>query len=114
MRAKEFVSEGGKGTMSKRQQKPTRGVHKFTDGEKWNSDYKMFRMGLALACTDGINTPEIDYESFVGRWKMADPYSDVEVEMLKRAYEATKTKYEDANGGNIESEELDSTNNIAR
>ena len=113
MRATEFIIEGGKGKMTNKQQKPTRGVHKFTDGEKWNADYKMFRMGLALACTDGINTPDIDYESFVGRWKMAYPYSDIEVEMLKRAYEATKTAYQDANDGNMESEELDSTHTVS-
>lgn len=109
MRAKEFIFETNAGKMSKRQQQPTRGVHKFTDAERWNSDYKQYRMGLALACTDGVATPEVDYESFVGRWKMAFPYTELEAEMLKRAYEATKTAYVDVNKGDMKSKELDST-----
>lgn len=67
-------------------------------------------MGLALACTDGINMPDVDFESFVGRWKMAYPYSPLEQEMLKRAYEATKTQYVDLNNGDMTSKELDGTN----
>ncbi len=110
MRAKEFILEVSAGKMSKRQQEPTRGVHKFSDAEKWNSDYKMYRMGLALACTDGKSMPDVDFESFVGRWKMAYPYSEVEADMLKRAYEATKTAYTDLNKGDLMSKELDSTN----
>lgn len=110
MRAKEFINEAQKGKMTKRQQQSTRGVHKFTDAEKWNSDYKMYRMGLALACTDGNSMPDVDFESFVGRWKMAYPYSEVEADMLKRAYEATKTNYVDLNQGDMMSQELDTTN----
>lgn len=109
MRAKEFVTEANQGKMSKRQQQPTRGVHKFSDAEHWNGDYKMYRLGLALACTDGNSIPEMDYESFVGRWKMAYPYSNLESEMLKRAYEATKTEYVDLNKGDLKSDELEGT-----
>ena len=113
MRAREFVAEATSGKLSKRQQQPTRGVHKFTDAERWNSDYKMYRMGLALACTDGVNMPEVDFESFVGRWKMAYPYSEVEVDMLKRAYEVTKTAFVDLNKGDLMSQELDTTNTVS-
>jgi hypothetical protein len=110
MRAKEFISEATSGHLSKRQQEPSRGIHKFTDAERWNSDYKFYRMGLALACTDGESMPETDFESFVGRWKMAYPYSQVEVDMLKRAYEATKTAFVDLNNGDLMSKELPDTN----
>jgi hypothetical protein len=113
MRASEFIVEASAGNMSKRQQEPTRGIHKFTDAERWNGDYKMYRMGLALACTDGKNMPDTDFESFVGRWKMAYPYSDVEVDMLKQAYKATKTKFVDLNKGNLKSKELDGTNTLS-
>ena len=110
MRAKEFIKEATAGKMSKRQQQATRGVHKFSDAEHWNGDYKMYRLGLALAGTDGTNAPDVDFESFVGRWKMAYPFSEVEVDMLKRAYEATKTQYVDLNKGDLMSQELDTTN----
>ena len=113
MRAREFILEATAGSMSKRQQEPTRGVHKFSDAEHWNSDYKMYRMGLALACTDGKSMPNVDFESFVGRWKMAYPYSQVEVDMLKRAYEATKTAFVDLNKGNLMSKELPTTYTVS-
>jgi hypothetical protein len=113
MRAIEFILETSRGKMTDRQQQPTRGVHKFSDAEHWNSDYKMYRMGLALACTDGTNMPEVDFESFVGRWKMAYPYSDVEVDMLKKAYQATKTDYVDINKGDMKSKELKNTNTVS-
>lgn len=110
MRAKEFINEATGGKISKRAQEPSRGIHKFSDAEHWNGDYKMYRMGLALACTDGNKMPDVDFESFVGRWKMAYPYSQVEVDMLKRAYEATKTAFVDLNKGDLMSKELSDTN----
>jgi hypothetical protein len=113
MRAIEFILETSRGKMTARQQQSTRGVHKFSDAEHWNSDYKMYRMGLALACTDGTNMPDVDFESFVGRWKMAYPYSDVEVDMLKKAYQATKTEYVDINKGDMKSKELKNTNTVS-
>lgn len=113
MRAREFIIEATAGNISKRQQQPSRGIHKFSDAEHWNGDYKMYRMGLALACTDGNSMPDVDFESFVGRWKMAYPYSEVEAEMLKRAYEATKTQYVDLNNGDMDSQELDNTNTVS-
>lgn len=113
MRAKDFINEASKGGMSKRQQQPTRGVHKFADAEHWDSDYKMYRMGLALACTDGSSMPDMDFESFVGRWKMAYPYSQVEADMLKRAYAVTKTAFRDLNDGDMMSKELDDTNTVS-
>ena len=113
MRAHEFIIEASAGKMSKRQQQSSRGVHKFSDAEHWSGDYKLYRMGLALACTDGKNMPDVDFESFVGRWKMAYPYSEVEVDMLKRAYKATKTAYVDLNKGDLMSKELDNTNSVS-
>lgn len=110
MRAKEFIKEDQGGKMSKRQQNPTVGVNKFTDGERWNSDYKLYRLGLALAGCDGINMPEIDVESWVGRWKTAHPYTKEEQDMLKLSYKAVKADYEDINHGDLNSKELDSTN----
>lgn len=113
MRARDFIKEATAGKMSKRQQQPTAGVNKFSDAEHWNGDYKMYRMGLALACTDGKTMPEVDFESFVGRWKMAYPYTPLEQEMLKKAYEATKTAYVDVNDGDMKSKELDGTHTVS-
>lgn len=113
MRAREFISEETKEQIERNRLMATRGVHKFTDAEKWNSDYKLYRMGLALACTDGNNVPDVDFESFVGRWKMAYPYSELEVHMLEKAYKATKTAFVDMNKGDMMSRELDDTNTVS-
>lgn len=113
MRASEFINEGTKGTIPKRSQQPSRGLHKFSDGDRWNSDYTQHRLGMALASTDGTFVPEIDQESWVGKWKTAHPYTQEEVEMLKMAYKAVNANYVDVNHNDLDSEELKSTNTIS-
>lgn len=110
MRAREFINEA---QISKRLQQSTRGLNKFTDGERWNSDYKMYRLGLALAACDGETMPDVDKESWVGRWKTTHPYSQKEQDMLKLAYKAVEIEYQDVNNGDMESKELDSTNTVS-
>ena len=113
MRAKEFINEATAGKITRRQQQSTKGINKFTDAERWNGDYKLYRLGLALACTDGEIIPDVDYETWIGRWKSAHPYTKEEQDMLKVAYKATKTKYVDVNHGDMRSLELDSTNKVS-
>ncbi len=110
MRANEFISEAKAGKMSKRQQQPTRGLNKFSDGDRWNSDYTLYRLGMAVAGTDGKIVPEMDTESWVGKSKVAAPYSKEDQDMLKIAYKIAGASYEDLNHGDLESQELKSTN----
>ena len=113
MRAREFITEKHQGKITARQQQATVGLNKITDGDRWNSDYKTYRMGLALACTDGKTLPDVDFESWVGRWKTTHPYTQEEQDMLVMAYKATNTKYQDLNKGDLRSQELDSTNTVS-
>lgn len=113
MRAKEFIMEATAGRLSSSQQNPSRGLHKFSDGEKWNGDYKQYRLGLALACTDGTNMPEVDFESWVGRWKTAHPYTKAEADMLRIAYIAAKIEHEDLNHGDMNSKEPPDTYTVS-
>lgn len=112
MRAREFVIEG-KGKISKRLRYPTRGLQKFTDGDRWNSDYKLYRLGLALAACDGVNLPEVPEESWVGRWKTLHPYSKSEQDMIKLAAKIAEVDIEDVNHGDMESCELPGTNTVS-
>ncbi len=105
-----IMSETKQAKLTKRQHKPTRGMHLVTDGDRWNSDYTMYRLGMAVAGTDGTNDPEIDQTSWIGKWKSTHPYTDRESEMLKKAYKAVGAKYKDLNHGDNKSQELDSTN----
>ena len=109
MKINEVIIEASVGKLSKRQQQPTRGLNKFTDGDHWNSDYTLYRLGLAVASTDGKTDPDTDKESWVGRWKVTAPYSQADQEMLEKAYKAVGAEYEDVNKGDMRSRELEST-----
>lgn len=109
MRAHEFIAESN-AKMPKRQRYPTRGLVRVTDGDRWNSDYKMYRLGLALAPCDGVNEPDAPEESWVGRWKTLHPYSKQEQEMIRLAAKVADIDVEDLNHGDLESTELPSTN----
>lgn len=110
MRAREFVNENRDGVLSKRQQNPTVGLHIYNDGETWASDYSLYRLGLAVASTNGDNDSPVHKSSWIGKRKSAHPYTDAEVKMLEKAYKAIGVNYQDLNNGDIKSRELDSTN----
>jgi hypothetical protein len=111
MRAKEFIVEKKEGKLTKRQQQPTRGVHRYGDSEKVSGDYTAWKMGQAVAMADGSNEAlDIDAKSWAGKRKTAHPYSQVEADMLKQAYKAVGADWQDMNHGNMDSDELDSTN----
>jgi hypothetical protein len=104
MRAREFVAEQ-KGRITKRQQYGTVGLHLFGDGARQNSTYTLNRLMMAAAATDGSFDPELDEESWIGKARSAHPYTQEEVEILKRAYSAVGATYKDLNQGDLESEE---------
>lgn len=99
--------------MTKRQNQPTRGVHTFSDAERANSDYVQFRVGMAVASTDGKTKPNIDAKSWIGKKKASFPYTKEEADMLKLAYQAAGANYHDINHGDMDSEELETTNKIS-
>jgi hypothetical protein len=113
MRAREFIKEATKSKISKRQQQSTRGVITFADAERWNADYVAYRLGMAVACTDGTTAPNIDAKSWIGKSKAVFPYSQVEKDMLDQAFKAVGASVQDLNGGDMESKELDSTNTVS-
>jgi hypothetical protein len=109
MRAKDLTNENKLPELPKRKRFPTRGLNLFSDGEKWNSDYTMHRLMMAAASTDGTFVPELDANSWVGKWRTAHPYTEEEQQMLKKAYQAIGATWRDLNGGDMDSEEPPST-----
>jgi len=106
MRACEFVAEGHvNARITKRQQSGTRGLNTFSDGERRNNDYTLNRVMMAVAATDGTFVPELDMKSWAGKDKTAHPYTQQEQDMLKMAYQAAGARYQDVNGGDMNSEE---------
>jgi hypothetical protein len=109
MRAKEFITEKKVGKLSKRQQHPTRGLHVFANSN-FDRTYDLNRVMMAVATTDGTFVPEMDQESWAGKFNTAHAYTETEADMLKQAYKAAGIDYKDLNNGDDESRELDSTN----
>lgn len=112
MRAREFIAEGQNGKVPEAEHEASVGMHVYREDSTstWASDYKLYRLGLALACTDGTSVPEMDEESWIGKKKTAHPYTKLEAEMLKRAYLAVGAKYDDLNKGDLRSLELSDVN----
>ena len=113
MRAKEFIIEDNSpGKMSKRQRYATRGAHKFQDVDGRDRIYELNRVMMALAQANGESGENIDLdsESWVGTSNMAFPYTEIEANMLKAAYKAVGSEWEDLNSGDMKSVELPTTN----
>lgn len=111
MRAHEFITETRKiAKISKRLQQSTRGLHKFRDPGGYDRTYELNRVMMAAACSDGVTPLILDAESWSGRYNTAHPYTEIEQKMLKQAFKALGTDVKDLNGGNLRSEELQSTN----
>ena len=113
MRAREFINEAKSGKLPSDQKRATRGLHIYNDGEHVSSDYTLYRLSLALACADGKNKPKMDAQSWIGKKKSAHPYSKIEHDMLKHAYQVVGAEHEDLNHGDLESKEAKDTNTVS-
>jgi hypothetical protein len=109
MRASDFLNENKKGKISKRLQQSTRGLNIFADNQ-FDRQYDLNRVMMAVACSDGVNPIDINQESWSGKNNTAHPYTKEEQAMLKLAYKAAGITYKDLNNGDLNSEELSSTN----
>jgi hypothetical protein len=115
MRAREFITEKKNGKPSKRFHDASTGIHIYSDGAgSASTDYTQYRLGLALAKADGINPIEdVDALSWYGKMKTAHPYTKIEDQMLKQAYELIDADWYDLNGGDVHSGETDSVNTVS-
>ena len=100
-------------TPSKRQAQSSRGLNTYRDGERADSTYTSYRLGMAVAGSNGKDPIDMDGKSWAGKSKTTHPYTEEEQEMLKQAYKAVGAKYKDLNHGDMRSLELDSTNTVS-
>ena len=111
MRASEFISEAKIGKISKRLQQSTRGLNVFSKKiDSYDRIYDLNRLMMAVACSDGVNPIDMSSESWVGKHDTAHAYTKEEQDMLNLAYKAAGLEYKDLNNGDLDSEELKSTN----
>ncbi len=113
MKVYDVISEAASAKITKRQSQSSRGISTYSDAEKANSDYVAFKLGQAMAATDGKTAPEIDAKSWFGKKKTVHPYTEVENEMFKLAAKAVGANYDDVNHGDMQSRELDTTNKVS-
>jgi hypothetical protein len=113
MRASEFITEVRQPKPTKRQKQSSRGMNIYGDAEKANSDYVAFKLGQAMAGTDGSYVPEIDAKSWHGKKKTIHPYTEIEQQMFEKAAKAVGANYTDLNNGNMNSMELETTNKVS-
>ena len=113
MKVYDVISEAASAKITKRQSQSSRGISTYSDAEKANSDYVAFKLGQAMAATDGKTAPEIDAKSWFGKKKTVHPYTEIENEMFKMAAKAVGANYDDVNHGDMQSRELDSTNKVS-
>ena len=111
MRAKEFIQEAKiQKKPSDHDLEPAAGLNLYDGGEDWTSDYMQYRLGLAVAGTDGQIEPLTSASSWIGKRKTTNPYTPEEQQMLKMAYKAVGAKYKDLTNGDMVSRELEDTN----
>jgi len=114
MRAHEFIFEVKAGKISKRAQQPSRGINTYGDQERMSGDYVGFKLGQAMAMSDGgSGALNIDAKSWYGKKKTVHPYSDVEQRMFDQGAKAVGASSRDMNSGDMKSKELDHTNSVS-
>jgi hypothetical protein len=110
MRAREFIAERD-GKIGTRRQSATKGLTLFKDAERSSSDYTLNRVMMAVAMANGDGSViDMDEKSWIGKQRGAFPYTEIEHEMLKQAFKAAGADYTDLNAGDMDSEEVPSTN----
>ena len=110
MKIKDIIVEDKVGKIPARLQSSTVGLDRFRDDNFADRTYELNRVMMAVAAADGVNplSPEVDAESWAGRNNIATPYTKEEQAMLKQAFGAIGSHYEDLNNGDLESKELES------
>jgi hypothetical protein len=113
MKIKDIIVENTNADIPPRLQQATVGLTRFRDGQFADRIYELNRVMMAAAMADGISPITIDQESWAGRNNIAAPYTKQEQAMLTQAFDAVGTHYTDLNHGDLDSEELKSTNAVS-
>jgi hypothetical protein len=113
MKVYDIITEVAQPKPTKRQSQSSRGMNIYGDKERADSTYVSFKLGQAMASTDGKTKPEIDAKSWYGKKKTVHPYTKEEQDMFVQAAKVVGADYEDLNHGDMKSKELDTTNKLS-
>ena len=109
------LQESSQEKISKRKQQSTNGLNTYGDSERMSGDYTAYRLGMAVAGSNGKDPLPIDMKakSWIGKSKSTHPYTKEEQDMLKQAYKVVGANYKDLNNGDMKSKELDTTYKVS-
>jgi len=107
------LEESSEQKISKRKQQSTNGLNVYGDSERMSGDYTGYRLGMAVAGTDGKTPIKMKAKSWIGKRKSTHPYTQEEQDMLKQAYKVVGASYKDLNKGDMKSKELDDTYKVS-
>jgi hypothetical protein len=113
MRAREFITEA-EGKMPDRLSSAHQGSVRMRDVGGYDRTYHLNRIWMAAAMADGSSTRPVDMDSasFVEKYNVAFPYTDIEHMMLLQAMATIPTDSKElAKRG--KSEELKDTNKVS-
>ena len=113
MKVYDIINEVHQPKPTKRQSQSSKGMNIYGDKERSDSTYVAFKLGQAMASTDGKSKPEIDAKSWYGKKKTVHPYTKEEQDMFIQAAKAVGADVEDLNHGDMRSLELDSTHKVS-
>jgi hypothetical protein len=113
MKIYDIITEVKQPKPTKRQSQSTKGMNIYGDKEKADSTYVAFKLGQAMASTNGKSKPDIDAKSWYGKKKTVHPYTKEEQAMFVQAAKAVGADVTDLNHGDMRSLELDSTNKVS-
>ena len=113
MKVYDIITEVKQPKPTKRQSQSSKGMDIYGDKEKADSTYVAFKLGQAMASTDGKSKPDIDAKSWYGKKKTVHPYTKEEQDMFIQAAKAVGADYTDLNHGDMKSKELDTTNKVS-
>jgi hypothetical protein len=89
MKIHEIINEQKLGDIPLGHAEAAKGIHLFADPDGWDSDHHLERVMRAAAMADGSDDPiDVDNNSFVGKYSIAYPYTEVESRMMKQAFRA--------------------------
>jgi hypothetical protein len=111
VRAHDFLAQKKQGKIRRTHQDATVGLHKFRDPGGYDRTYELNRVMMAAACADGTDAPvDMDQASWIGKYNTAQPYTQVEQQMLKQAFQAVGSDTTDLNHGDLKSKEHPAVN----
>lgn len=94
MKIKDIIVENKGGSRPANADYADTGEWKFRDVGGYDRTYNLNRIMMAAAMADGSNKPvDVDPASWVEKYNVARPYSEVEHNMMKQAFKTVNSDY---------------------